>query len=565
MDEKPSSFTASNRRGAAIALAACIFFFAAGQAFIPCLGIENDEAVFANSLFQPDAAYYRWQGVPFMVTSYAGTLKEWIYAPIFRFFGTSVRALREPVLIAAAVTVWLLFLLLRRVAGTRAAVIGACLLAVDSEYLLTSVYDWGPVALQHLLLIGGVLLAVRFAQVALPSRTAHNLNPRSETPSSLALAGAFFLFGLAMWEKALAVWLLSGMAIAAAAIYGREMVKLFTWRRAVIAVLAFSLGALPLIIFNVNTGFETFRKNTEQDTIPISAKAEYLWTASRGGALFGYLVPDDWQTPKPHQPSGSLERAAAFVSREAGHPRRTAFVFVFIAALLAAPFAGRRGIKAIAFCLLTLAVAWFEMAFNANTGGSIHHTILLWPLPQAMAAISLAAVSRRLGGWGAPALAIALAVPLAAGVLVTNEYRAQIVRNGGTTGWTPALSLLTNYMEAHPAGHIFCMDWGMLNTMLLSSDGELKLFSGADPVRTDAPPDAESMRAIQWMLELPGAEFVAHTPANEFFKDESERLIEAAAKLGYRKNEMAKIGDGYGRDIFEVYRFERAESAAASR
>jgi len=527
--------------GFAIAAAACLWVLAAGQLFIPRLGVENDEAVFANSLFRDDAAYYQIGRLPLMVTSYAGTLKTWIYAPIFRLFGTGPRALREPTLIAAALAVWLFFLLLRRVAGMRAAVLGAWLLAVDSDYLLTSVYDWGPVALQHLLLVGGVLLAIRFAQ----------------TRGLGALAGAFFLMGLAMWEKALAVWLLSGVAFAAAVVYGRRLLRLFTWRRAAVAALGFCLGALPLIVFNAHSNLETFRKNAVQDTIPVSAKAAYLLTAAKGGALFGYFTPDDWQTPSPRRPVSVLEKASAFVSRAAGHPRRSGLLFLVAAALLAAPFAGQRAIRAILFCAIVFAVAWTEMAVNANTGGSIHHTILLWPLPQAIVAISLSAASFRLGRWGLPALAVAVAVPLCAGALVTNEYRAEMARNGGTAGWTPALFSLTNYMESHPAEYIFCMDWGIHNTLLLASRGGLKLYIGTDPVRTDRIPNADDMRDIRWMAERPDAEFIGHTPENEFFRGANERFVAAAAQIGYRKAPVGAVSDGFGRKIFEVYRLER--------
>ena len=51
-----------------------------------------------------------------------------------------------------------------RTVETRAALFGTALLATDASYLLTVRWDWGPVALQHLCLIGGVLAIVRFWQ-----------------------------------------------------------------------------------------------------------------------------------------------------------------------------------------------------------------------------------------------------------------------------------------------------------------------------------------------------------------------------------------------------------------
>ena len=199
-----------------------------------------------------------------------------------------------------------------------------------------------------------------------------------------------------------------------------------------------------------------------------------------------------------------------------------------------------------------------EMALTANTGASVHHTILLWPLPQAIAAISFAGASQRVGRAGLRVLAAALAVPLAAGVLVTNEYHAEMVRNGSTAGWTTALFPLSGYLKTHPAKSVFCMDWGMLNSLRLLSDGQLKLYVGTDPVYNKKDLSADDLRAVQWMLTQPDAEFVAHTPDAEFFPGANERMIQVAAGLGYARELMAVIGDGYGRNVFEVYRFGRA-------
>jgi len=61
---------------------------------------------------------------------------------------------------------------------------------------------------------------------------------------------------------------------------------------------------------------------------------------------------------------------------------------------------------------------------------SIHHTILLWPLP----AMVMASPSRQpRAGWAVPGFrqfAVILAVLVASDVLVTNEYFWKSVRNG---------------------------------------------------------------------------------------------------------------------------------------
>src|SRR5437879_3992592 len=62
-----------------LALTACLAFLAAGQAFIPLLGIEDDESLFAAPLLQPRMEHYAVRighsRFPLMIMSYIGTLK----------------------------------------------------------------------------------------------------------------------------------------------------------------------------------------------------------------------------------------------------------------------------------------------------------------------------------------------------------------------------------------------------------------------------------------------------------------------------------------------------------
>ena len=48
---------------------------------------------------------------------------------------------------------------------------------MDSLYLLTTVFDWGPVALQHLLTVGGILLLVGFYQTGEPPEARLGVGP----------------------------------------------------------------------------------------------------------------------------------------------------------------------------------------------------------------------------------------------------------------------------------------------------------------------------------------------------------------------------------------------------
>ena len=516
----------SRPRGSWLAAAACLFFLLAGQAFVPLLGIEDDESLFAAPLLAPRAWHFAIKSgplrIPLMVMSYIGTLKTLLYSLIFRLARPGVWSAREPMLIAGAASVWLFYLLLRRTAGPRAALLGAALLATDACYLLTSVFDWGPVALQHLLLLGGLYLLVRFAQQG----------------GERALAGGFFLFGLAMWDKALAVWMLSGLAVAAAVVFGRPIARLVTRRRVAAAALWFLLGALPLLIFNAKTHWSTFRGNVKRDTTAdaFAGKARMLMNTVNGQGLFGYLTDEDWQTPRPHA-------AAAGLAEAAGNPRHTLMFYACLLALLVAPLAGARALRTVVFCLIALAVAWIQMALTANTGGSVHHTILLWPLPLWIVAVSLTGAAERLGRAAAPALAAMALLLAGSNLLVLDEYHTMMARDGGSVSWSDAIFPLTERLQAAPAPAVFCVDWGIQDSLRLLGRGSVPTYDLTGPLDNPA------------VLADPANLFIGRTRELEVFQGNGDRLQRSAAAAGYRREIAAAIPDSFGRPTFELYRF----------
>ena len=521
-----------------VAALACIFFVAAGWAFLPHLGVENDEALFAASIYDPASLVHviiHHKPYPLMLMSYLGTLKGYLYKPIFRWFGTGLIPLRLPVILAAAGSIWLFFLLLRRIAGTRAATIGTWLLATDAVYLLTATFDWGPVALQHVLMTGGLLLLICFYR----SRDWRQL------------AGGFFLFGLAMWDKSLAAWMISGFAVGGILTVPRRILDTLSWRRIAIAILAFAMGALPLIVFNVKNQFETFHNVHYENHI--RGSAQVLRLTVNGEGLFDWLVLDDWRTKHPHAPATPVARLSAQISAAAGHPRHNLMVWALLLALLVAPLSRGNDLRALLFCLIAAAVAFFQMATNANTGGSLHHTILIWPLPQLFVAVSLAAASRRLGSAGIPAVATLAAVVCLSGVLVINEYYTLMLRNGASPAWTEAIFNLSDYLKTAPARHMYYTDWAFIDPLRMLHRGRLPLSGADDPVSKPVMTDEDRQMARRIVTDPEGI-ILAHTPEYEFFPN-NKKLVEFAAGIGYRPEVIRDIYDNYGRHAYQVYRF----------
>jgi hypothetical protein len=513
----------------------------------PLLGIEADETLFIQGIYSPRADLYAVRighaSIPLMLMNYVGALKSWLYPRILHSFGASVLTLRIPMVLAGTISIWLFFLLLRRMAGDRAALVGCTLLAVDSAYLLSLCFDWGPVALQHLLLVGGILAVLKSYQ----------------DKNHLMLAGGFFLFGLSLWDKALAVWMLSGLGVATIVVFPRQLFSRLDRRRAAIAVLAFVLGAFPLLLYNSGHHWVTFAGNFHRDTSELAGKARMLRDTAEGRGLFGWMTAEDWQTPHPHLPAGPIERVSANISALAGHPRRHLLLYGFFLALLLTPLAGRNGIRAIVFALVTMAVTWIQMAITANAGGSVHHTILLWPFPELVIAVSFAAASRRLGRAGIPVLAAVLAVMLVSGALVMNEYYALAVRNGGAQSWNNAIYPLSQYLKKTPAKTVYCMDWGILDPLRFLDRGSLPLAMGTDQV-AQPKMSADDRAIIDRMISDPANLFISHTADFEFFPGRSTKLIQMAAAAGYKRELQAEISDPFGRPVFDVYRFKRTSA-----
>jgi len=533
--------------GTLAASAASLYFFLAGLAFLTKTGVENDETIFAMAFLKPygGASIIRigHSRIPLMIMSYIGTLKAWIYRPLLRLFGTGIVVIRLPMLLAGVASVWLFYLFLRRVAGGRAAVIGCALLAADSSYLLTICYDWGPVALQHLLLVGGMYLLVRFYQQR----------------SYQTLFWGFFLLGMGLWDKALAAWMLSGIGLAASAVFPGRILEVINKRRIAVAMLGFLLGALPLEVYNIENDWITLAGNFKKDTSDISGKARMLMNTARGGGLFGWMFDEGWQTPAPHPPRGLVQKASAEISSLAGHPRQHLLFDAFLLALALAPLARGDALRAILFAVLAMAVAWVQMAITASAGGSVHHTILLWPFPQLVVGVSLAAASHRLGRAGIPALAVVGSVLTISGVLVTNEYHYVSFRYGGAPVWSEAVFTLADYMKDMPAGNIYCVDWGIFDSLRLLDGGKLPLADGSDPIsKPQLSPEDRQM--VGRMVAEPGAVFVAHTKGFENFTGVNEKLVQFAAEAGYGRLMMAVIPDTYGRQAFEVYHFVATRS-----
>jgi hypothetical protein len=290
------------------------------------------------------------------------------------------------------------------------------------------------------------------------------------------------------------------------------------------------------------------------DEVP--SKIATLRRTIDGEGLFGFMFAEDGQTPAPRAAANLAERLSAETSQRFGHPRHSLQLYACLLALALTPLARGRDLRAILFALIAMAVAWIQMATTPLAGGSIHHTILLWPLPAMVMAVSFAAASRRLGRAGIPAVAVILAVLVASDVLVANEYFWKSVRNGGSHTWTDALFPLSADLMAMRPAAVYCADWDIFESLRLLDRGALPLFSGMDPVPAPDMSPADR-RWLLGMIAAPDTVWVTHVPDFEFFPAVRPKLDRFAAAAGFEHRLIEVIGDTHGRPTFELYRFQK--------
>jgi hypothetical protein len=512
---------------------------------LPYLGLQIDEVLYAMPHFQ-DATYaltIRGHQLPLMLLQYVGTLKTWLNYPILSFLKPTYLTVRVPVLFLGACTIWMFVSLLDTIHGRRAAWFGGLLLATDTSLLLTTCFDWGPVVLQHLLLVTSLVALLKFVRLG--------------TQSALFLG--CFLLGLGVWDKVLFLWILSGLIVGLSCVFHREVWMRLTFRNTALAAAGFCLGALPLLIYNAATGFATFRSGAGFGWDEFGQKAvqlRYAWD----GRVFFTVLTSPLSEEHALEPQNKLERVSSGLRSALGEHDSNRLEPAFYAALLLMPWLWRtRARRTLLFCLVTLAFAWLLMAFTKGAGGSVHHVVLLWPMPHIFVAVAFAEASllgpsprwQRVAAWVTTVGVLFLG---AENLLLTNVYLYRLARYGGDRSWTDAIYPLSEAAGRINAPQIVIADWGMLDQLVLLHRGKLPLVMASASFLSPAESDQD--RSWDRGL-LENGVWLGHTQAFQELRGMDENILRVAAAAGYRKALLQVIPDRHGRETFEVFRFVR--------
>jgi hypothetical protein len=523
-----------------LVLAACCLFVLLGAALIPYAGIQNDEAIFGNVLYQPTnrnlCVIIFHRSMPLMISDHIGTLKTLLYWPIFAVFPPGVFSVRLPMVLAGALTIWILFRFAILAVGPRAALFAALLLATDPSFLLTVTFDWGPVAIERLLLVTACLCAARFVK----------------EQRRLDLAAAFFLIGLAMWNRADFVWALAGIGAGAVAVFWSEIRRFLSLRNVGLAMVSFVLGALPLLIYNIHRPNATLGGNARLEFDRFAPKVLQLRQTADGSDLFGYLVSEEG-SDRPKAPYSLRGRTAQWIRNHLGTHRRNGTAWALALAIVAVPLWWRS--RVARFALVFMTVTWLSMAVTRDAGAAAHHVMMLWPFPQLFLAIAIGSLRWPMAGRAIIGALVVL------NLLVVNQYFLQFERDGAGDNFTDALLALSDAIAEDSGRNTYVTDWGMLNTIELLHQGRAhaSIIAGLFTTDTPSPEDREMIASI---VSDSQALFVGHAPNREALPRVQERLALAASSSGHRKELVRVIADSNGRPVFELYRFAAAEPPA---
>ena len=534
-----SSHTSKTVRWALLTAAG--LFFLLGVSLLPYPGLQNDECLFVQPFYgpvaKPDSINVFHRDVPVMLMSYLGTAKTLLYWPVFRLWKPNVWSIRLPALITGAATIWMFGLLLFRLGGSFAAITGSFLLALDPSYLLTSVFDWGPVALQHFLLVASALALVHF----------------HKSGAKTALGAAFLALGLGMWDKALFSWMLAGLVIASLIFLVPEIRRRLTAGNVLVAVAAFLVGSAPLVIYNVRNNLETFRGNTKLSAAEIWPKVRAMPGTLNGSGLFGYLIQEEGGE-SPLAPRGLVERVPAAVRGAVGEWRQGWLPYALVLLALLAPLWWASW-RPMGFAFVTALVAMLLMGATIGAGGSVHHVVLLWPVPQFLVALGLAAVVAKRAAWLSWAACVVVAVVCVTNVLVVNQYLYNVQRVGAGAAWTDAIFPLERSLEKLHPEHVNLMDWGYEFNLMALSGGKLPIHWGAEAGERETPIESDE-RLLKIFLEwAPASVWVRRLEPIEVVPGSEKRFTTRAIERGYEKVPLEFVEDRNGRKIFEIYRF----------
>jgi len=474
----------------------------------------------------PSVVHIFGRPLPVMVMTYIGPVKTLLHIPIFFIGGISPLTVRLLPIIVVALSILLTFSITQSLFDTWSARATVLLIAVDPSFVYYLTRDVGPSALQVLFKLLSLLLFIQWWK----------------TNRSLYFVMAALPLGLGVSHKVDFIWVIGGLTVALVPILGRQLLQRMNWSLVLGGVIAFAVGAAPIVAFNIASGGVTF--------LPFVTKLSA--EASAGGVSVG---------------AHTAERFDQLIGLLNGEQLTLLFSG---SALLVKPISQlipvSLGLSALSFILLSfqrgrtisirpLVGLWlysiivFGATLFSPTTLSTHHLLTLYPMLHMIIAASVGIFRE-----GSPLMRrlwigrIFVASLFFASLAATLEIGSSLRATGGTGYWSNAIYDLNHYLLRRQSS-VVAMEWGFTNNLIVLSKGELKIQR---PYR-DAWKDPLSAETVAPYLDRE-AVYLFHTSEYANFQSPFSALEEASHNHGFELVRETSFSQRDGKEVYTLYR-----------
>jgi hypothetical protein len=407
-------------------------------------GLHSDELLFATpALGAGGATYDPWFHLPLMVGGYLGALKAYLFMPVFALVDPGPLVIRLPSVALAALALLGFWRFVRGAAGPGAAFFVLALVVLDPSYTFAARVDWGPTVLMQVLKAAALLLVFQLVERRRAGR--------------LWWLAAVSLLGL--YDKLNFIWVMNALALGALAAHGRallETARARPWRFWPPVLL---LGAGTAVLFAA--AIASLLPETHPLQAGLTPWQRVGFTLSLVARAFDGSLIHDWVVLRP---LGRWPVAPALLA-----------LLIAAAAVVAGsrrrpwPPEHQRLARWLAFCMVAAAAIVAQLWATRAVWGA-HHVLVLWPFPQAAAALAVALALRRterpalrrglLAGAAAVAALVAVGQARAA---VAYERGIYAAARTGNPLFSPEIYDLARFVDARlPAvASVVTADWGL--------------------------------------------------------------------------------------------------------
>ena len=439
------SWAASRAAEGAAALLLMSLFLAWSAHRISHPGLHSDEMLFATPALEAGGATYDpWFHLPLMVGGYLGALKAYLFMPIFAVVDPGPAVIRGPSVLLAGAALLGFWLFLRWIAGRGAALLMLALIVLDPSYTFAARVDWGPTVLMQVFKAAALLALFQLVEQGRPGR--------------LWLLALIALLGL--YDKLNFIWVMNALALGALAAHGRRLLELaYTQPRRFWP---------PAVVLGVATGavFVYAIVGLLPETHPQQAGMTPLqrlgFTLSVIARTFDGTWIHQWIVL---QPIGRWPVALAL------HALLLAAVGVVVASRRRTWSASEtRLLRWLVFCVVAEVGVVAQLAATRAFWGA-HHALVLWPFPQAAAALAVTLAWRRMSGTATVRCALIAATAGAAAVILAGQVRAAVAYERDIYGvsstpnalFTPEIYELSRFLDPRlpRVASVITADWGL--------------------------------------------------------------------------------------------------------